>query len=91
MSFIHHYHKMKHVYIVHIHLHHAIIIGTIGTSQKIYKKLTSIYYELTHNLYIHYITSDYMQMKISLNDHNSYQYLQIVLCIYNTYHIYYSP
>ena len=58
---------------------------------KIYKKKTSIYYELTHNLYIYYRTSNYMEMKISLNDHNTFEYLQIVLCIYNTYHTYYSP
>ena len=30
-------------------------------------------------------------MKISLNDHNSSEYLHIVLCIYYTYHDYYSP
>ena len=64
---------------------------TIGTSQKIFKKLTSIHDELAHNLYIYYRTSDYMEMKISLNDHNTSEYLEIVPCIYNTYHIYYSP
>ena len=32
-----------------------------------------------------------MEMKIYLNDHNTFQHLQIVLCIYNTYFIYYSP
>ena len=30
-------------------------------------------------------------MKISLNDHNTSEYLQMVLCMYNTYHVYYSP
>ena len=74
MSFVHHYHKMKDVDIVHIRLYHT-IIHTIGTSQKIYKNLASIYYELTHNLYIYYITSDYMEMKISLKDHNTSEYL----------------
>ena len=75
MSFFHHYHKMKDVNIVHIHLHHTIIIRTIGTFTKIYKKMTSIYYELTHNFYIYYRTSNYMEMKISVNDHNTCEYL----------------
>ena len=29
-------------------------------------------------------------MKIYLNDHNTSEYLQMVLCMYNTDHIYYS-
>ena len=49
--------------------------------------MSTMHYELTHNLYIYYRTSNYMEMKISLNDHNTSEYLQIVLCIYNTYHI----
>ena len=56
-----------------------------------YQKLTSMYYKLTHNLYIHHLTSDDMEINTSLNDHNTSQYLHIVHCIYNTYHIYYSP
>ena len=30
-------------------------------------------------------------MKISLNEHNTSEYLQMVHCMYNTYHVYYSP
>ena len=58
---------------------------------KIYKKLSSIHYELTHNLYIYYRTSNYTEMKIYLNDHHTSEYLQMVLCMYNTDHMYYSP
>ena len=32
-----------------------------------------------------------MKMKIYLNDHNTSEYLQMVLCMYNADHIYYSP
>ena len=30
-------------------------------------------------------------MKIYLNDHHTSEYLQMVLCMYNTDHMYYSP
>ena len=76
---------------IHIYLHHTIIICVIQTSQKIYNRLTSIHYELTHNLYIYYRTSNYTEMKIYLNDHHTSEYLQMVLCMYNTDHMYYSP
>ena len=91
MSFIHHYHKMKNADIVHIHLHHTIIICVIQTAQKIYNKLTSFHYELPNNLHIYYRTSNYTEMKRYLNDHHTSEYLQMILCMYNTNHMYYSP
>ena len=58
---------------------------------KKYNKLTSMHDELPNNLYIYYRTSNYTEMKRYLNHQHTSEYLQIVLCMYNTNHMYYSP
>ena len=54
-----------------LHEHLSITVCTIGSSPKIYQKVTDIYYELIQNLYIQSQKSDYMEMKISVNDHHT--------------------
>ena len=46
-------------------------VGTIGSSPKIYQKVTDIYDELIKNLYIQSQKSDYMEMKISVDDNHT--------------------
>ena len=56
---------------VHIHVHLSITVCTIGSSPKIYQKVTDISDELIQNLYIQSQKPDYMEMKISVNDHHT--------------------
>ena len=56
---------------LHIHLHIYITVGTIGSSPKIYQKVSYMYDELIQNLYIQSQKSDYMEMKISVHDNHT--------------------
>ena len=61
---------MKHVYNVNIYisnLHFSITVGTIGTSPKIYKKGTCVYYEISQILWIYPLKSYYMELKIFIH------------------------
>ena len=74
MSFMHYYQKNEtclYCKYLHVHLHLSITVGTIGSSPKIYQKVTDISDELTQNIYIQSQKSDYMEMKISVNDNHT--------------------